>query len=267
MPTTPDRILARAAAELGTTESPPSSNSVKYNQWYYGRDERGAWCGAFVSWCFYLEDLPLPASTAKGFVYTPSGAAWFQKQGRWVPGNSGRKPEPGWVVFFDFAGDSVNRISHVGIVKAPLADGFESYEGNTDVHGGRTGGRVMLQTRRTGGVAGFGIPAYEISATPTPSIDIPAWEYTEDQMKTKMLEITTDGEGRGWAPWDPKLQNQRDPVIVGLAVHGPYPPADGYWEDAGEDVTLRAQPRDKQVIVSVVNGEPNSKVLVWVTVA
>lgn len=264
MPTTPDRILARAAAEVGTTESPPRSNSVKYNQWYYGRDEKGPWCAAFVSWCFYLEDLPLPASTAKGFVYTPSGAAWFQKQGRWVPAGS-RKPEPGWVAFFDFPGDSVNRISHVGIVRRPLTNGFEAYEGNTDVHGSRTGGRVMLQTRTGRGVVGFGIPAYAISAPTTPTIDIPAWEYPEDQVKTKMIEIATDGEGRGWAQWDPKLG--RDPVLVGLVQHGPHPPADGYWDDEGEDVTLRAQPRDRTVVVTVVNAEPNGKVLAWVSVA
>src|SRR5688500_13749979 len=115
MPTTPDRVLARARGQLEVTEDPVGSNQVLYNRWYYGTNAREPWCAAFVSWCFFHEDLPLPASTSKGFVYTPSGAAWFQKNGRWVDGRN--RPEPGWVVFYDFPGDGVNRISHVGIVE------------------------------------------------------------------------------------------------------------------------------------------------------
>lgn len=266
MPTTPDRVLARARAELGVTESPPKSNSVKYNAWYYDRDTRAAWCAAFVSWCFYHEDLPLPASTARGFVYTPSGAAWFQRQGRWVPAGA-RRPEPGWVVFFDFPGDGVDRISHVGIVEQLLPDGFIAIEGNTDERGGRTGGKVMRQTRRGKGVVGFGIPPYEIGHPTHPKLDIPPWEFQEDDVKTKMLEIDTDAEGRGWTQWDPKLAGNKDPIIVGLVQQGPFPPADGYWEDEGEDITLRAQPRDRTVVVSVVNGPASSTVIAWVTVA
>jgi hypothetical protein len=237
---------------------------VKYNQWYYGRDERAAWCAAFVSWCFYHEGLPLPASTSKGFTYTPAGAAWFQRQGRWVP-SGGRRPEPGWVVFFDFPNDGVNRISHVGIVESLRTDGFISIEGNTDERGGRTGGRVMRQTRRGSGVVGFGVPPYPVSAPTLPAVDVPAWEFEETDMKTKMLEIDIDAEGRGWMKWDPRLA--KDPTIVGIVQQGPFPPVDGFWEDEGEDATVRAQPRDGTVVVTVVNAAPSSKLVVWVTVA
>lgn len=47
-------IVAVALAEVGradSVEQPPHSNSVKYNKWYYGRDERAAWCVVFIMWC------------------------------------------------------------------------------------------------------------------------------------------------------------------------------------------------------------------------
>jgi peptidoglycan hydrolase-like protein with peptidoglycan-binding domain len=109
----------------------------------------------FVSWCFFQEGLPLPASTAKGFAYTPVGAAWFRRQGRWT-----RRPEVGAVIFFDFPGDGVDRISHVGIVERVNADGSPTcLEGNTNAPGGRTGGQVMRH-RRTVGIVGYGLPNY-----------------------------------------------------------------------------------------------------------
>ena len=52
---TVQKVLATAAAEVGTMESPANSNNVKYNTWYYGRAVSGAryaWCLVFLSWCF-----------------------------------------------------------------------------------------------------------------------------------------------------------------------------------------------------------------------
>jgi hypothetical protein len=64
-------------------------------------------------------------------------------------------------VFFNFPGDSVNRISHVGIVESVRPDGsIVTIEGNTDERGGRTGGKVMRKVRRVG-IVGFGIPDYD----------------------------------------------------------------------------------------------------------
>jgi hypothetical protein len=63
-------------------------------------------------------------------------------------------------VFFDFPGDHVNRISHVGFVEEVRGDGsIVTIEGNTDERGGRTGGQVMRKLRRVG-IAGYGIPGY-----------------------------------------------------------------------------------------------------------
>jgi peptidoglycan hydrolase-like protein with peptidoglycan-binding domain len=150
-----ERILARARSQLGTYESPFGSNRTPYSRWY---GLIGPWCAMFVSWCFFNEGLPLPASTAKGFAYTPVGAAWFKRRGRWT-----RRPQVGAVIFFDFPGDGVDRISHVGIVERVNPDGSPTcLEGNTNAPGGRTGGEVMRH-RRTVGIVGYGLPNYGVT--------------------------------------------------------------------------------------------------------
>jgi peptidoglycan hydrolase-like protein with peptidoglycan-binding domain len=152
-----DRILARARSQLGIHEKPFGSNRTPYSQWY---GLIGPWCAMFVSWCFFNEGLPLPASTAKGFAYTPVGAAWFRRQSRWT-----RRPQVGAVIFFDFPGDGVDRISHVGIVERVNADGSPiCLEGNTNAPGGRTGGQV-LRHRRSVGIVGYGLPNYAVRVT------------------------------------------------------------------------------------------------------
>jgi hypothetical protein len=150
--TTIDQVLGRAASQIGVREHPPGSNRTPYGDWY---GVSGPWCAMFVSWCAYMEGLPLNASTSKGFAYTPAGAEWFKRQGRWTSA-----PARGHVVFFDFPGDHVNRISHVGFVEEVRGDGsIVTIEGNTDERGGRTGGQVMRKLRRVG-IAGYGIPGY-----------------------------------------------------------------------------------------------------------
>ncbi len=154
-------VIRRFESQLGVVEDPPGSNKVLYNTWY---GTSGAWCATFLSWCFYHEGLPLTASTSKGFAYTPSGAQWFKDRGDWST-----SPARGRVVFFDFPGDNVNRISHVGIVTGVNSDGsISTIEGNTDAAGGRTGGKVMRKNRAVG-IVGYGVPRYSPEPTPTPS--------------------------------------------------------------------------------------------------
>ena len=146
-------VLATARAQLGTCERPAGSNRTRYGAAYGGNGQ--AWCAKFVWWVFR-------ESHASGLIpkaaYTPTFAQWFRDRGRW-----GSTPRPGAVVFFDFPGDGVNRISHVGLVEAVNRDGtIQTIEGNTC--SGRTGAPrdgdgVWRRTRRTG-IAGFGYPAY-----------------------------------------------------------------------------------------------------------
>jgi hypothetical protein len=165
--TSVQQVLDRARSQIGVTEHPSGSNRTPFGAWYGIQGQ--PWCAIFVSWCTYHEGLAMPATISKGFAYTPSGAAWFQHRRRWTS-----KPAPGHIVFFNFPGDGVNRISHVGIVESVRPDGsIVTIEGNTDERGGRTGGKVMRKVRRTG-IVGYGIPDYSGNGAPVRSKS-PAW--------------------------------------------------------------------------------------------
>lgn len=49
---TADMVIATALAEVGVKESPKNSNKVKYNQWFYGKNQSAYWCCTFVCWVF-----------------------------------------------------------------------------------------------------------------------------------------------------------------------------------------------------------------------
>lgn len=193
-----DRVLAIARAQRGTIEKPKGSNRTAYGRWY-GIDGK-AWCAMFVSWCFAEAGMPLPASTSKGFSYTPSGAGWFRARNRWAGAKV--RPLPGWVVFFDFPGDGENRISHVGIVIGVRADGAVlTIEGNTDEAGGRTGGKVMEKVRTVaGGIVGYGVTFTEAElGTPAAApIYVPTPAQEADDMTTALIPSWAKADRGRW---------------------------------------------------------------------
>jgi hypothetical protein len=110
-------------------------------------------------------------------VYTPAGAGAFIKKGQWEKAEEA-VPLPGDIVFFDFPGDGVDRISHVGIVVKDNGDGTVTcIEGNTapDKKGDqRNGGQVCKKVRaykkkngsklrrsQVVSVVGFGKPVFK----------------------------------------------------------------------------------------------------------
>jgi hypothetical protein len=80
-----------------------------------------------------------------------AGAAAFKKMGTWFDADCGQSPQPGDILYFDFPGDGVDRISHVGICKGIKSDGVVyTYEGNTSgkkTGSQRNGGEVCEQVR------------------------------------------------------------------------------------------------------------------------
>lgn len=158
-PVTANQIIATASAEVGNHESPFGSNKQPYGEWYGMNGV--AWCAIFVSWVLHhagWNDFGI--STGKGYSYCPTGADWFRQRGAWA--DKTVTPKRGWVVFFDFPSDGVNRISHTGLVEGVLADGrVATIEGNTNPAGGRTGGEVMRHNRTpAGGIVGYGVLAF-----------------------------------------------------------------------------------------------------------
>ena len=131
-----------AKAEIGVIEG-PKDNETKYGA--FTKANFLPWCGSFVMWCANEVGLKIPS-----VVSTYRGAEAFIKKGKWEAVDEAT-PLPGDIVFFDFPGDSLNRISHVGIVVKDNGDGtVNCIEGNTsgDKKGDqRNGGEVCLKKR------------------------------------------------------------------------------------------------------------------------
>lgn len=225
--TTAAQVLARAAGEDGYVEYPSGSNRTKFGRWY-GLDGE-PWCAMFVSWVFFHEGLPLPASTSKGFAYTPAGAAWFQRQQRWAAAGTGQVMAPGDVVFYRMPNGPA-RINHVGIVVAGAGDGtFKAWEGNTDVRGGRTGGRVLLQRRSMAHVVGWGRPAFTAPPEAPPyAIGVPIPTNEEVTMRVPVRVNRLDDQGNGYIDLPFPVErfrglriNAPDPAVHGFAVKLP----------------------------------------------
>ena len=141
---TANELLAIARKQLGICENPPSSNNVRYNTWYYGREVMGSaypWCMVFVQWVFAQAGVKLPVRTAScGALMNAAKAA-----GCWV--TAGFKP--GDVVIYDFPGGAAT--DHCGIVETELPDyGVQSVEGNTSQSGSQSNGGMVCRKNRPG---------------------------------------------------------------------------------------------------------------------
>ena len=132
-----EQIVATAQAEVGYIET--GNNHTKYQK----IDQ--PWCGAFVNWVYNKNSIKIPDCTS-----TVAGANAFLKAKAWQ-GAEVATPKVGDLAFFDFPGDGVDRISHIGIVIKDNADGtVTTIEGNTssDKKGDqRNGGEVCVKIR------------------------------------------------------------------------------------------------------------------------
>lgn len=162
-----EMFAAVAQGQIGYVEG-PHENETKYGRF------TGAnflpWCGSFVMWCASRIKLRIP-----NCVSTQAGANAFMKSGRWQDAEVA-SPRVGDLAFFDFPGDNLHRISHIGIVvKVTKFGRVYTIEGNTspDKKGDqRNGGEVCLKLRaykkRNGRlrslpvhIVGFGQPRFK----------------------------------------------------------------------------------------------------------
>jgi hypothetical protein len=138
-----DRFIAVAKAEIGYIEG-PKKNETKYGK-AFGANYL-PWCGSFIMWCAKKVSLTIP-----NVISTQAGALAFKKARRWQDAATAT-PEIGDLAFFDFPGDGVDRISHIGIVTAvyPKKGVVDTIEGNTagsSKGDQRNGGMVAEKTR------------------------------------------------------------------------------------------------------------------------
>jgi hypothetical protein len=137
-----NQLVVTARGEIGTIEG-PKENETKYGK--FMKANFLPWCGSFVNWCASQVDLKIP-----NCVSTLAGAKAFEKQGRFQKA-AVAVPEIGDLAFFDFPADSLDRISHIGIVaRVDEAKGLVwVIEGNTSPGKGdqRNGGQVCEKKR------------------------------------------------------------------------------------------------------------------------
>lgn len=129
-----------AEKEVGYKEEPPNSNLTKFGEWFGFNGV--AWCGIFVSWCYFMAGMPLPAiGFPKGFAGCQTAVKYFRDNDKITA-----EPQNGDVVFFDWNGDG--RYDHTGIFVAWIDENtFYSIEGNTSLLNQSNGGEVMIRER------------------------------------------------------------------------------------------------------------------------
>ena len=168
---TAEKLIEIAKEEIGYIEG-PKDNETKYGA--FTKANFQPWCGSFVMWCADKAGVKVPNT-----VYTPGGAAAFKKSGRWYDSQI-CDPEAGDIAYFDFPGDGVDRISHVGIVIKDNEDGTVwCIEGNTSgdpKKSQRNGGEVVKKLRAYKknkknvqvSIVGFGRPKFKGGAAEAP---------------------------------------------------------------------------------------------------
>jgi hypothetical protein len=163
------RLIEVAQAEVGTAEG-PKDNETKYGA--FTKVNFAPWCGSFVMWCANQAGVKVPNT-----VSTVAGSDAFKKAKTWFDADETNAPQPGDIVYFDFPGDGVDRISHVGIVVKDNKDGTcVTIEGNTAGNpkgDQRNGGEVAKKERAykkanakklSKAVVGWGRPNYGATA-------------------------------------------------------------------------------------------------------
>lgn len=146
--------LAEARRWIGTKESPPNSNRVKFSEWYGMID---FWCAMFVSYCYetgaQLLGVDSPTfSRGNRYAYVPYilNDANNRHYGLTVISS----PEPGDLVIYDWNRDG--KPDHIAIFEKWVSSThFTAIEGNTSIDNDSNGGEVMRRTRASG--SGYGV--------------------------------------------------------------------------------------------------------------
>lgn len=151
---TAKHIIERAKGELGVKESPPNSNNVKYNTWYYGHQVNGAsypWCATFISWLFKPEQ-----GLCKKTASCLEMLEWFEKRNQIV-----KSPQAGDIVFFHYS-TNPRRTNHVGLVVSVNGNIINTIEGNTSnsANGSQDNGGMVAQRNRYNNIVAFARPKY-----------------------------------------------------------------------------------------------------------
>lgn len=154
-------LLTLAKTQIGISEQPPSSNTVKYNTAYYGKKVAGSaypWCCVFVWWLF---DQCNARELFFGGNKTASCSTlmdYAKKNGLWVTSDY----KPGDLILYNFNSDSSSE--HIGVCESADSTSVTSIEGNTSITSDDNGGSVMRRKRNLNVVLGAYRPKYTASS-------------------------------------------------------------------------------------------------------
>ena len=188
---TVSELLDIARQQIGVKESPPKSNNVRYNTWYYGREVSGAaypWCMVFVQWVFDQAKVKLPIRTASCGALMRAA----QSAGCWVTGDY----RPGDVVIYDFPGGAAT--DHCGIVESVDGTYISAIEGNTSSASDADGGAVERRARKFAQIVGAVRPTYdkEVDEVRYNTVaECPSWARETVQKLVDREYLNGTGEG------------------------------------------------------------------------
>ena len=188
---TVSELLDIARKQIGVKESPPKSNNVRYNTWYYGREVSGSaypWCAVFVAFVFDQAKVKLPIRTASCGALMRAA----QSAGQWVTGDY----RPGDVVIYDFPGGA--KTDHCGIVEAVDGTYISAIEGNTSSASDADGGAVERRARKFSQIVGAVRPSYdkEVDEVRYNTVsECPAWARETVQKLVDREYLNGTGEG------------------------------------------------------------------------
>jgi len=188
---TVSELLEIARRQIGVKESPPKSNNVRYNTWYYGREVSGSaypWCMVFVQWVFDQAGVKLPVRTASCGALMRAA----QSAGCWVT----RGYQPGDVVIYDFPGGAAT--DHCGIVESVDGTYISAIEGNTSAASDADGGAVERRARKFAQIVGAVRPSYdkEVDEVRYNTVEeCPSWARETIQKLVDREYLNGTGEG------------------------------------------------------------------------
>lgn len=201
-------LLSIADKQVGIVESPPNSNKVLYNTWFYGKAVSGdgyPWCMTFCQWVYKQAGIKLPSTTTASCTAMMDAA---KKAGCFV---SRTNLKPGDLLLFNFEGKTTVS-THCGILQSISGTKLRSIEGNTSVGNDTNGGAVMIRDRITSQVVGAVRPIFKEEL---------------DMTKSEFLKSLTDAEAYSLLEKAMKhLDSQKEPD---------WSKKEGHWARATKD--------------------------------
>ena len=209
------QLLDAVRPELGYRER--AGKHTKFGEWYadnVAKDpdfKTAPWCDMFVSWAANRAGVQ---DHVGEFALTTRHAKWFKKKKAWSD-----KPEPGAVVFFDWAGTkNIRDIDHVGVVEKVVGGKVHTIEGNVD------GVWLKRKVRDKNKIVGYGLPR-KVKVTPKAPVTVePVAAVSASVQAPSTTRNMAAEQGRSpdvvWLPGDAVLPAGLLFALVSTAVTG-----------------------------------------------